>query len=334
MHVILCLHQKCMSDIKHLQQLIEKKLLEIPFPEHPESLYGPIRYMLSIGGKRMRPLLVLLGCDLYKGNIDDALHPALAVEVFHNFTLLHDDIMDKAPVRRSKVTVHEKWNSNVAILSGDAMFVKSIMLLMQTEPAKTGVLTDLFMKTALEVCEGQQLDMDFECRNNVTLDQYLEMIRLKTAVLLGCSLKMGALIAGADKDDGDYIYQAGCNLGMAFQLQDDLLDLYGDEAQFGKMPGGDIVANKKTFLYLKAMEIASEQQQSQMKHILSNGLLPEEKVSAMKSVFDELNIKSLTLEKMEDYYSQGMKMIEALHADAAGKKSLINLAESLKTRLS
>ena len=333
MRVILCHYQKFMSEIKYLQQLIHDKLLQVPFPSHPASLYDPIRYMLSIGGKRMRPLLVLMGCDLYKGNIDKAINPALAVEVFHNFTLLHDDIMDNAPVRRSKPTVHAKWNSNIAILSGDAMFVKAIQLLMQTDETKITALTEIFTATALEVCEGQQLDMDFESRTDVSLDDYLEMIQLKTAVLLGCSLKMGAIIAGASEEDCNYIYTAGCDLGIAFQLQDDLLDLYGDEQQFGKLPGGDVVANKKTYLLLKALELSNEKQKAEIVLIMQGGLTAEEKVQRMKTVFNELNIAELTIEKMEFYYKSAMDLIDALHVEPSRKQQLIQLSEGLKVRV-
>ncbi|MEP7262934.1 MAG: polyprenyl synthetase family protein [Bacteroidota bacterium] len=323
-----------MSDLKSLQQLIDEKLKLIEFPEHPSSLYEPVKYMLSIGGKRIRPLLVLMACDLFNGDINKAINPALAIEVFHNFTLLHDDIMDKAPVRRNKVTVHEKWNPNIAILSGDAMFVKAIQLLLQTDESKIRSITDVFTATALEVCEGQQLDMDFENRQDVSLDDYLHMIRLKTAVLLGCSLNIGAIVAGASKEDCDHIYSAGCNLGLAFQLQDDLLDLYGDEQQFGKIPGGDIIANKKTFLLLKALELADESQKNEIVYIMSNpSLQPVEKVSRMKSIFDELHIADHTLEKMEVYYQLAMQMISTLHVPDERKSSLTGLAESLRVRV-
>jgi geranylgeranyl diphosphate synthase type II len=323
-----------MSEIKYLQQLIDEKLLQVNFPSHPSSLYDPIRYMLSIGGKRMRPLLVLMGCNLFNGDINQAINPALAIEVFHNFTLLHDDIMDKAPVRRSKATVHAKWNPDIAILSGDAMFVKAFQLLMQTDALHIQALTKLFTDTALEVCEGQQLDMDFENQDNIVLNDYIEMIRLKTAVLLGCSLKMGAIIAGADDEDCSYIYNAGCSLGLAFQLQDDLLDLYGDEQQFGKMPGGDVVANKKTYLLLKATELADEKQKREILYIMNNGLKHEDKVSRMKSVFNQLNIAEHTTECMEQYYSKAMQMIHALHAPSENKMQLIELSEGLKMRVS
>lgn len=323
-----------MSELKYLQQLIDDKLQQVHFPENPSTLYDPIRYMLSIGGKRMRPLLVLMGCDLFRGDINKAIHPALAVEVFHNFTLLHDDIMDKAPVRRNKATVHAKWNQNIAILSGDAMFVKAIQLLMQTDADKISSLVDVFTKTALEVCEGQQLDMDFEISSDVSLNEYLEMIRLKTAVLLGCSLKMGAIIAGASEEDCNYIYNAGCDLGLAFQLQDDFLDLYGDEKQFGKMPGGDVVANKKTFLLLKAMELADKNQSQEINYIMNAELPPEEKVNRMKSVFSDLNIADLTVDRMEQYYNEAMQMIQSLHVPSENKQQLVTLAEGLRIRVS
>ncbi|MBP7245354.1 MAG: polyprenyl synthetase family protein, partial [Bacteroidia bacterium] len=240
------------ESVEQLQKEVEFQLSQLDFPQQPESLYDPLRYMLSLGGKRIRPVLVLLANDLFSGKRENAMPAALAVEVFHNFTLLHDDIMDRAPLRRGKPTVHQKWNSNIAILSGDAMFVKSCQLITQTPISAMPAVMNLFLKTALEVCEGQQYDMDFESRNDIEIEEYLEMIKLKTAVLVGACLGIGAQIAGAKEEEVKHIYDFGVNLGIAFQLQDDILDVYGNEQKFGKQVGGDIIANKKTFLLLSA----------------------------------------------------------------------------------
>ena len=246
-----------METLKIYQQKIEEGILNLNLPSYPTHLYEPINYILAIGGKRLRPTLVFIGCDLFNGDLNDALKPALAIEVFHNFTLMHDDIMDEAPLRRGKETVHKRWNLPIAILSGDAMFVKAQQLMMHVPDNNLRIILDTFNKTALEVCEGQQMDMDFESMKIVTIPNYIQMIRLKTAVLLGCSLKIGALIAGANELQANTIYNIGLNLGIAFQLQDDILDVYGDPNKFGKQVGGDIIANKKTFLLLKALELAS-----------------------------------------------------------------------------
>ena len=314
--------------------LIEEQLQQIDFPGKPVALYDPIRYMLAIGGKRMRPLLVLMGCDAFNGDIYKAIYPAVGVEVFHNFTLLHDDLMDNAPLRRTKQTVHTKWNPNIAILSGDAMFVKASQLVMQTDDVHIRPLMEVFNKTALEVCEGQQYDMDFETSANVSLEDYLQMIEKKTAVLLGCALKMGAIIANASAEDAEHIYETGRNLGMAFQLQDDLLDLYGSEDQFGKMPGGDIVSNKKTFLVLKAFELVDEQQRSGLLYILNNRHLNDvERVQKVKSIFDSLNIMQHTEEVIDHYYTLAMKELHTLHVADKNKQQLIMLAQSLRMRV-
>lgn len=278
----------------------------------------------------MRPLLVLMGCEMFNGDRNKAINPALAVEVFHNFTLLHDDIMDKATLRRTKPTVHVKWNESTAILSGDAMFVKAIQLLMQTDEKYIQPLFTVFTATALKVCEGQQLDMDFEKRD-VSIDEYLHMIKHKTAVLLGCSLQMGAMIAGASEEDCNYIYDVGCNLGMAFQLQDDLLDLYGDEERFGKKPGGDIVANKKTFLLLKARQLAGKKQLDELLQISESR--EENKVERMRSLFDDLYIQRETENLLDSYYGKAIELIHSLHTSAANKKPLLELAERLKIRV-
>ncbi len=253
-----------MKKLEYLQALISEEVNKLAFPEYPVALYEPISYILSLGGKRMRPALLLMACDLFGGDIEAAISPALAIEVFHNFTLMHDDIMDNAPLRRGSVTVHERWNNNVGILSGDVMLVQGYKLMMQVEDRLLRPILDIFNTTAVGVCEGQQLDMEFEERNDVGIDEYINMIRLKTAVVLGGALKIGALIGGADSKDADLLSSFGEHLGIAFQLQDDILDVYGDPEKFGKQVGGDIISNKKTFLLIKALESADAQQKKEL----------------------------------------------------------------------
>src|SRR5438067_240248 len=228
-----------MKQLTELHALVSKAVDELTFPAYPTDLYEPISYILALGGKRLRPALLLMACDLFGGDVEKAIEPALAIEVFHNFTLMHDDIMDKAPLRRGKITVHEKWNANVAILSGDAMMVEANKFMMKVDDAILRRVMDIFNETATGVCEGQQIDMSFEQRNNVLIDEYLDMIRLKTAVLLGGTLKISSIIGGASTADAQLLYNFGVNLGIAFQLQDDILDVYGDPEKFGKQVGGD-----------------------------------------------------------------------------------------------
>ena len=251
-----------MLSFNEILEKVEHEISQLSFEYPPKSLYDPIEYILSLGGKRIRPALALMACNLYKENIDNVINPALGVEVFHNFTLLHDDLMDKADKRRNKPTVHKVWNDNTAILSGDAMLIAAYQLIGKTEPDYLKEVFDLFTETALEICGGQQYDMEFESRMDVTEPEYIEMIRLKTAVLLACSLKIGAITGGASKEDAANLYDFGINIGLAFQLQDDLLDVYGDTATFGKNIGGDITCNKKTFLLIHAFELASPEQKA------------------------------------------------------------------------
>ena len=245
-----------MHDEKYFRELVESELAKLKLDGRPARLYEPIRYMLSLGGKRLRPVLLLMTNELFNGRIEEVINPALGIEVFHNFTLLHDDIMDKAPLRRSMETVHSKWNSDIAILSGDTMFVQSCMLMMKTNMDCMEDIMQVFFKTAIEVCEGQQSDMDFESMNDVSIDDYLHMISQKTAALIACSAFIGARCAGAEKKDADLMYDFGKNLGLAFQLHDDILDVYGEKDKFGKQVGGDIISNKKTFLLLSALNEA------------------------------------------------------------------------------
>ncbi|RZK36444.1 MAG: polyprenyl synthetase family protein, partial [Hymenobacter sp.] len=279
-----------------LPNLLQQALKELDYGQQPATLYDPIRYIMSLGGKRLRPLLTLLSGQLFTDELAPLVKPALATEVFHNFTLLHDDLMDQAPLRRGQPTVHEQWNPNVAILSGDVMLVRAYELLFENVPA--AVLPRVlrrFSQTAAEVCEGQQWDMNFETEATVTIPQYLDMIRLKTAVLLGYALELGAVLAGASADDTEHLRQFGTDIGLAFQLRDDLLDVYGDAATFGKRVGGDIISDKKTFLLLTAQAQANAAQKAALGQHVGQPLGDAEaKVQAVRSVYDELNIRAQT----------------------------------------
>jgi geranylgeranyl diphosphate synthase type II len=289
--------------------------------------------MLELGGKRMRPALLLMANELFGGHEDEAMGPALGIEVFHNFTLLHDDIMDKAPLRRGRPTVHTRWNPDVAILSGDTMFVRSCQLMMQApQHCRNAVLEDFF-RTAVEVCEGQQLDMDFETLEKVSIEEYIEMIGLKTAVLLGCSLRIGALIGGASAEAADLLYRFGKSLGIAFQLHDDLLDAFGDPEKFGKQVGGDIIANKKTFLLLSAISLAAGSTATELQELLeAKSFDPQTKVSAVKAVFEKLGIRELTEREINRYFEAAMKALDAVPVQESTKEPLRQLAEQLMVR--
>ncbi|MCC5919764.1 MAG: polyprenyl synthetase family protein [Cyclobacteriaceae bacterium] len=286
-------------------QWLEANIAEQKYGESPESLYEPISYIMSLGGKRIRPLLVSLSHGLFSGNHEEALKPALAVEVFHNFTLMHDDIMDEAPLRRGKATVHERWNENTAILSGDVMLVKAYDYLLDLDPQILAKVIARFNRTAAEVCEGQQLDMLFETQSSVSKAEYIEMIRLKTAVLLGFSLELGARVAKATDAEVELIRRIGENLGIGFQLKDDLLDVYADQAKFGKKVGGDIAANKKTFLLLSALEKAQGDDLEQLQNLIQTKPEDEEgKIKAVRDLYDQLGIRELTEAKVKSYFDQ------------------------------
>jgi geranylgeranyl diphosphate synthase type II len=312
-------------------QFIEVSVKEITFPPKPASLYQPMSYILNLGGKRVRPVLTLIACDVFGTDFQKAKNAALAIELFHNFSLIHDDIMDNAPLRRGKPTVHQKWNQSIAILSGDGMIIEAYKLLHNYFPETSHTLTGVFNKTALEVCEGQQLDMDFETLSQVSISDYLEMIRLKTAVLLGCSLQMGAIVGGASQENQEDIYAFGMNLGIAFQLQDDILDLYADQAKFGKQVGGDVLSNKKTYLLLKAFEDANPDQEEMLIKMASEKN-PEQKIALAKTAFAELNIREKAESKMNDYYQLALKNLAHLKVDSSQKKPLQDLAEFLMSR--
>ncbi len=293
---------------------LEDHITSHSFGQSPSELYDPISYILSLGGKRIRPLLTLLAYGLCGKNPEEVLDQACAVEVFHNFTLMHDDIMDQAPLRRGKATVHEKWNANTAILSGDVMLVRAYDLLLGTEPALLPEVIGLFNKTAAEVCEGQQFDMNFEKYGTVSEEEYLKMIRLKTAVLLGYALQLGAVLAGAKKDDARKLYDFGVNIGVGFQLKDDLLDVFADQAKFGKQVGGDIISNKKTFLLIKALELAKGKDAEELNFWLSQREFDKmEKVSAVRGLYVKLGIRSLSEGKMEDYFKTAFEQLDGIH---------------------
>ena len=324
-----------MHDVKTLQEIFNAHLKEQSFNAQPRELYQPIEYTLALGGKRLRPLLLLMARNLYGQEVKDALDAALAIEVFHNFTLLHDDIMDQAPLRRNQATVYKKWNTNIAILSGDVMLVKAYDYLSKTPSKNLVAILATFNKAAVQVCEGQQYDMNFENRNDVSIDEYIKMIELKTAVLLAASLKMGAIIGNAPSDDAEKLYAFGLNMGIAFQLQDDWLDAFGNENEFGKQKGGDIIANKKTYLLLKAQELASSEIKTKLSAVMyDNKITATEKVDTVIDCYNELNIET-EIQKQIQYYNQ--KAIESLNGISVTRDKLqiiISLAENLLNRKS
>jgi geranylgeranyl diphosphate synthase type II len=292
-------------------QLIEKEIKRQKFGREPTSLYEPIRYLMSWGGKRLRPMLTVLAYQLYKNNPNAVVKFAVAIEAFHNFTLMHDDIMDKAPLRRGKPTVHKKWNMSTAILSGDVMLVKVYEMLLDIEGRKLRTVINAFNRCATQVCEGQQWDMEFEGQQTVTESQYLNMIKLKTAVLLGFSLELGGMLAGASESDCRLLREFGVNIGIGFQLKDDLLDAYGDSSKFGKVVGGDIIANKKTFLLIKSLALADRRQSQELNHWLTvKKFNKSEKVSAVKEIYDALSISNLTGNKINTFFKKGFKSLE------------------------
>lgn len=320
-----------MTTILKYQEVLEKEIAKINLPQDPKNLYDPLRYFLTLGGKRTRPTLTLLGCQLFGTPGIKAINAAIAVELFHNFTLIHDDIMDNAPLRRGKQTVHEKWDTNIGILSGDVLFVEAYKYLAKHETDVLPKLIDVFSKTAVEVCEGQQLDMDFESMENVTIDDYIEMIRLKTSVLLGAALKMGGIVAKAPKEELAQLYEFGVNIGIAFQLQDDYLDLFADPDKFGKQVGGDIISNKKTFLLLKAEEIALEKDKEELHALLADSNT-ERKVVRAKSLFQKIEVDVLAKKRMEFYYKKATLNLSEIKRTETEKEPLKALANYLMHR--
>jgi geranylgeranyl diphosphate synthase, type II len=313
-----------------LKKLVNKAILNLSYNEEAEKLNDPVKYILSIGGKRLRPVLALMSCNLFSDTIDDAVIPATGIEVFHNFTLVHDDIMDHAPVRRNLPTVHSKWNLNQAVLSGDVMAFIANECFLQTPPSYLLKVFRVFNKAAIEVCVGQQLDIDFEKAAIVSHEEYLRMIELKTAALLAASAKIGAIIGGADDKDSDILYEFGRNLGLAFQIQDDLLDIYGDIKVFGKISGGDIISNKKTFLLVKALELASTEQAKVLHEQFSlKEFDPEIKVRKVTDIYDQLNIKHIAETLANDYINSAFNLLGKAGSANERKTELVNIANSL-----
>jgi geranylgeranyl diphosphate synthase type II len=322
-----------MYSIQQLQSIIIEAIEGKKYPKEPAELYEPMQYMMNLGGKRLRPALLLMGCDAFGGDIYQAINPAIAIEVFHNFTLMHDDIMDNAPLRRGKTTVHEKWNSSVGILSGDAMLVEGYKLMMQVNEQVLRPVLEIFNDTAIAVCEGQQLDMNFEQLKEVQLSAYINMIRLKTAVVLGGALKIGALIAGANQQDADLIYAFGEDLGIAFQLQDDILDVYGDPEKFGKQVGGDIISNKKTYLLIKALETADPEQLQELNYWLQlTDFDTVKKVSAVRNLFDQMEIREKAELEMNLYAQRALQSLKDLPLPEMQKSQLFEFADMLLVR--
>ncbi len=322
-----------MDFLKKYNQVLQGYLDSAVAQKEPRQLYDPIKYILSLGGKRLRPVLTLMVCDFFGTDFKKSIHAALAVELFHNFSLIHDDIMDNAPLRRGQKTVHEKWDVNTAILSGDAMLILAYRFFENYEPQMFQELARLFSETALQVCEGQQHDMDFETRDGVTLVEYITMIDHKTAVLLGAAMKMGAIVAEASENDKGKIYQFGRNLGIAFQLQDDYLDVFGNPETFGKQVGGDIIANKKTFLYLMAIGQGSSQQAEELEHLFSiNPKDPTDKISTVREIFLISGAAEATRNEIEKYSNHAFSLLETINISEEKKEMLRKFGNSLMQR--
>lgn len=314
-------------------RLVNDYLDNLPYDRQPASLYAPIRYVLSMGGKRIRPVLMLLAYSLYKDNPENILMPACALETYHNYTLLHDDLMDNADLRRGHETVHRKWDANTAILSGDTMLVLAYQRMAQCDASKMPEVLRLFTETALEIGEGQQYDMDFEQRNDVTEDEYIEMIRLKTSVLLACALKIGAILGGASDEDAQNLYCFGEKIGLAFQLQDDYLDVYGDTRVFGKAIGGDITSNKKTYMLINAFNRADSAQRAELERWVSaREFCREEKIAAVTRLYNEIGVDRLAQEKINCYFEESRKFLAAVSVDEARKAELAAYAQRMMNR--
>jgi len=322
-----------MHDISQYQDFFINYLQSQNIHKEPTNLYEPIEYILGLGGKRIRPVLTLMAAEVFDTDYSTALPAAMAVEVFHNFSLVHDDIMDDAPLRRGQVTVHEKWDLNTGILSGDAMLILAYQYFEQYEPVVFRNLAKLFSKTALEVCEGQQWDVDFEVRKDVTILQYLKMIEYKTAVLVAAAMKMGAIVAKTSEKEADLIYDFGLNLGLAFQLQDDYLDAFGDPETFGKQVGGDIIENKKTYLYLKALEFSSDEKALELEKLFTLQLEENsEKIETAKTIFNESGASKATQEAIEMYTFKAFETLEKMEINAEKKDILRTFGENLMGR--
>jgi geranylgeranyl diphosphate synthase type II len=322
-----------MITLKEAQKLIIEEIEKIKFDSKPKELYDPIAYILKLGGKRIRPALTLLSCNLFSEDINPAVNAAIAIEIFHNFTLVHDDIMDNANLRRGKPTIHSKWGNNIGLLSGDAMCIKAYEYITKCDEPFLKEVIEEFNSSALKVCEGQQYDMNFETRQTVTEEDYLKMIGLKTAVLLAGSLKIGAIIGGAPKTDSELLYDFGLNLGYAFQLQDDYLDVFGEEASIGKEIGKDIISNKKTYLLIKALALAKGTQLENLKKwLFAKSFDPEEKIKAIQLIYYSLGVKELTLKAIENYFVKAHESLKKVDVPAERKLELKNFLLSLRNR--
>lgn len=322
-----------MFTASELLDIVKGHIAGLQFTRTPKGLYDPVSYVLSLGGKRIRPVLMLMAYNLYREDVKSILQPATGIEVYHNYTLLHDDLMDRADMRRGKATVHKVWNDNVAILSGDAMLVLAYQFMTQCASEKLKDVMDLFSLTALEICEGQQLDMEFEQRKDVKEDEYIEMIRLKTSVLLAASLKIGAILGGASKEDADALYDFGVNLGLAFQLKDDLLDVYGDPLRFGKNIGGDILCNKKTYLVIKAFEHANTDQEALLNDWFTRETIdPQEKIAAVTRLYNEIGVKALCENRIVEYSKRASESLNRVNVPAENKQELETMMNELMHR--
>lgn len=322
-----------MINADQILKLVNDYLEQLPYDRRPASLYEPIRYVLSMGGKRIRPVLMLLSYNLFKEDPETILMPACALETYHNYTLLHDDLMDNADLRRGHETVHKKWNANTAILSGDSMLVLAYQRMQQCSSDKMSEVLALFTETALEIGEGQEYDMAFEHRDDVSEEEYIEMIRLKTSVLLACALKIGAILAGASKEDADNLYRFGEQIGLAFQLQDDFLDVYGDTRVFGKAIGGDITSNKKTFMLINALNHANDDQRRQLESwIGATKFDRDEKVAAVTRLYNEIGIDRMAQDKIAYYFEQSRKYLQAVSVDESRKAELAAYAQRMMNR--
>lgn len=311
-------------DCEELMKRIHAYIEQLSYSREPKGLYDPIEYVLALGGKRLRPVLMLLAYNLYREDVESLFSQAAGIETYHNFTLLHDDLMDNADMRRGKPVVHKKWNENTAILSGDAMLILSYQFMMnQCPPEHVQEVMEIFSRTALEVCEGQQWDMEFESRNDVTVGEYIEMIRLKTSVLLAAALKIGAVLGGASSADAQRLYDFGIRMGLAFQLQDDYLDVYGNPAVFGKKIGGDILCNKKTYMLITALEQAKGETREELLRWLNEaGFVPEEKIAAVTAIYNKVGIAGYCDAQIEKYYREGLQLLNEVDVDNARKENL------------
>lgn len=322
-----------MYNSKEVLEIVSRGLSELHIDRQPDGLYDPIRYVLEIGGKRLRPVLMLMAYNLYRDDVEHIVIPALGLETYHNYTLLHDDLMDRADVRRGVPTVHRKWNDNTAILSGDAMMLLAYERIAQCDPECLPAMLQLFTTTALEICEGQQYDMEFETRNDVKEEEYLEMIRLKTSVLLACALKMGAIQAGAPVSDADALYRFGEKVGLAFQLQDDYLDVYGDFATFGKKIGGDILCNKKTYMLINALQMGTPEQRAELERwIGATQFDPQEKIAAVTHLYDVIGIRQLCDAKISAYFDEAKLCLQEVKVAEEKKSALWDFAMQLLKR--